>query len=80
MKPGDMDLIKSAYQRTKMMSDISESMGLTLNLKIPRAHYELWRGIKAQHGLQEDFLEFVASKVITQTIFNFMQMTEDFAE
>ncbi len=80
MKPDKMESVKNAYQRMKTISVFSESIDLNLKLKIPRAHYELWQGIKAKHGLQEDFLEFVVGRMITQTIFNFMQMSEDFAE
>jgi hypothetical protein len=75
-----IDSTKRDYQRMKVMSEFREQESLNLRLKIPKAHYELWQGIKAAHGLNEDFLEFVVSRMVMQTIFTFMQMTEDFAE
>lgn len=75
-----IDSTKRDYQRTKIMSEFREQENLNLRVKIPKAQYELWQGIKAAHGLNEDFLEFVVSRMVSQTIFTFLQMTEAFAE
>jgi len=75
----NIDKVKSAYQKDKIQREFGEQEILNLTLKIPKPQFELWKGIKAAHGLDEDFLEFVVSRMISQTIFTFMQMS-DFAE
>ncbi len=70
---------KRDYHRASLMAGLEDDMNMDLRLKIPRSAFEMWQGIKAAHGLNEDFLEFVLSRMMIHTMIQFVQMT-DFAE
>lgn len=52
---------------------------IALQLNLPDPYFEIWQGVKAMHGLENDFLNFMAGVIIKRTLIALME-TLEFAE
>ena len=62
-----------------MMLVTENSMSIDIRLNVPGSAYAAWQGLKAAHGLDEGFLEFVFSRMFVFTVMDSMRQTH-FAE
>lgn len=64
---------------TKKGKSARDMHNINVRVSLPGPYFEIWQGIKAMHGLDEEFLNFMASQMIKNSLLTFMEMS-DFAE
>ncbi len=67
--------LKPRFTRKQEMNQMY--IDLRLNLQSP--YFEMWQGMRAMYRLDEDFLNYMANRVIKKTLLTFME-DSDFAE
>lgn len=78
-KTKNIQSLASEYRKTQIYNEFKEQVRMNVSFKIPRTYYEMWRGIVMKYGLDDRFLEFMVSRMMSHTLHSFMEM-EAFAE